>query len=252
MMNVGMRSFYPIRVFRGVQPLVCTAMRRLATAIPLALAVVPAASAHAAQAVTDRSCYLQTGQTTAGKTTVSVSGNGYGANRPYDVLLDGAPLNGGAGTTDAGGAMTGAFNPPPLVQGQDERTFQVAVQSDDLSAVTAFTLTRFSAGFTPSQGDPAKLKVRFSVYGFALGDPNPSVYVHYVAPNGKLRNTVRLGHATGACGSIPQTAKRRLFPFKRVERGRWNLQFDTGKTYRRGTSKSPFLYYTVGVIIRGT
>src|SRR5258708_39761653 len=63
MMYVGMRSFYPIRVFRGARPLDLLAsgpsMRRLATALPLALLLVPAA-AHGAAVQTDRTCYLQT------------------------------------------------------------------------------------------------------------------------------------------------------------------------------------------------
>src|SRR3954466_6454139 len=138
-------------------------MRRLATAVPLALALLPEAAAHAAQAETDRGCYLQTPTT-----TVSVSANGFAPTRPYDVALDGQPLPGGNGTTDAGGTMNGAFNPPALAQDQRERTFPLAVRSAQLDAASAFTLTRFSAGFTPTSGDPAKLRVRFSIYGFAL------------------------------------------------------------------------------------
>jgi hypothetical protein len=220
-------------------------MRRLATAT-LLLAFGPAAAAHAAQAETDRTCYLQ-----SASTTVSVSGNGFGASRPYDVKLDGQPLAGAAGTTDGGGAMSGAFNPPPLAEGQRERTYALSVESDGVNAATQFTLTRFFAGFQPSRGNPAKLRVRFSIFGFGLGlgASNPNVYVHYVQPDGKLRTTIRLGRAQGACGSIAQTRQRKLFPFPRVSRGRWSLQFDTSKRYRKGSSRSSFLFYTVGVRI---
>jgi hypothetical protein len=245
MMNVGMALLLPeLRVPRAVTRTLAP-MRRLATATIL-IALGPPAAAHAAQAETDRSCYLQTAST-----TVSVSGNGFGAGRPYDVRLDGQPMPGAAGTTDAGGAMKGAFNPPALAEGQRERTYQLAVASDDLTAATQFTLTRFSAGFEPSRGNPAKLRVRFSIYGFGLGADatRPDVYVHYVQPNGKLRTTLRLGRAQGACGSIPQTRQRKLFPFRQVTRGRWSLQFDTSKRYRKGTSRSSFLFYTVGVKI---
>jgi hypothetical protein len=121
------------------------------------------------------------------------------------------------------------------------------VQSDALAASTTFTVTRFKASFSPSKGDPAKLQVRFAVSGFGLGSPDPDVYVHYVAPGGKLKQTVRLGRAQGQCGSIVRTAKRRLFPFANPKHGKWALQFDTSKAYKRGVKGSPFLFYTVGV-----
>jgi hypothetical protein len=220
-------------------------MRRLLAALPATLLLAPAA-AHGAAVQTDRGCYLQTPGT-----TVTVSGNGYTAGSPYTVTLDGTALTGGGGTMDAGGAMQGAFAPPTLAATEKERTFSVAVQQPDaLGASTNFTVTRFSAGFSPSKGDPAKLKVRFAVSGFGLGAANPDVYLHYVAPDGKLRQTVRLGRAQGPCGSIERTAKRRLFPFQKPTHGKWQLQFDTSRSYTHGVSgASPFLFFTVGVSV---
>jgi hypothetical protein len=220
-------------------------MRRLLAALPLSLLLVPAAAADAATVQTDRACYLQTA-----KTTVTVSGNGYTPGQPYTVSLDGTPLTGGAGTMDAGGAMQGAFTPPALAVGEQQRTFTVGVQSDVLAASTTFTVTRFGASFSPSKGDPARLRVRFSVSGFGLGTANPDVYVHYVAPGGKLKQTVRLGRAQGPCGSIQRTALRRLFPFARPKHGKWQLQFDTSKSYTHGVTGSTFLFFTVGVSVR--
>ena len=82
-MYVGMRSFYPICVFRGARPLpCCLPMRRLAAVLPLSLLLVPAA-AHGAVVQTDRTCYLQTD-----KTNVTVSGNGFAPDRPYSVSLE--------------------------------------------------------------------------------------------------------------------------------------------------------------------
>jgi hypothetical protein len=109
-------------------------------------------------------------------------------------------------------------------------------------------VTTFKADFAPGSGNPSSLRVRFSVFGFALAAPGRSVYVHYIRPNGKRKKTVRLGKARGVCGKIERTAKRRLFPF-RAERGNWKLQFDTSKRYRRGKSTSDFLFYTLGVRI---
>jgi hypothetical protein len=219
-------------------------MRRIAVVLPLFLLLIPAA-AHGAAVQTDRTCYLQTD-----KTNVTVSGNGFAAGQPYTVALDGTALTGGVGAMDAGGAMQGAFAPPMLAESELERTFDVTVAAAGVSASSKFTVTRLQANFTPSEGDPTKLKVRFSVAGFALVTHNPNVYVHYVAPGGKVKHTVRLGRATGQCGRIEKTAKRKLFPFSRPALGKWQLQFDTSKTYTEGRSKSKFLFYQVGVCLQ--
>jgi hypothetical protein len=219
-------------------------MRRLAALAPLSLLLVPAA-AHGAAVQTDRTCYLQTD-----KTNVTVSGNGFTPGRPYGVTLDGTALTGGLGTTDAGGAMQGAFAPPALADDELERRFTVGVTSDQISATSTFTVTRLRANFSPSEGDPTRLKVRFSVAGFGLASPSPDVYVHYVTPAGRLKETIRLGQATGQCGRIVRTAKRKLFPFSRPTLGKWNLQFDTSKAFTRGNNTSKFLFYSVGVCLQ--
>jgi hypothetical protein len=219
-------------------------MRRLAIALPLALLLVPAA-ARGAAVQTDRTCYLQTD-----KTNVTVSGNGFTPGRPYGVSLDGTALTGGLGTMDAGGAMQGAFAPPSLADDELERTFTVAVASDALAASSTFTVTQLKANFTPSSGDPKQLRVRFSVAGFGLAMHDPDVYVHYIAPGGTLKQTIRLGQATGQCGRIAKTAKRRLFPFSAPKLGKWRLQFDTTKSFTKGITGSKFLFYSVGVCLQ--
>ncbi|HWI70744.1 MAG TPA: hypothetical protein VNT55_02230 [Baekduia sp.] len=220
-------------------------MRRLAALAPLSLLLLVPAVAHGAAVQTDRTCYLQTD-----KTNVTVSGNGFTPGRPYTVSLDSVPLTSGSNLIDAGGAMQGAFAPPALGDEELERTFTVAVASDALAASSTFTVTRLKANFTPSSGDPKKLKVRFSVAGFALATANPDVYVHYVDPRGKLKETVRLGKATGQCGRIVKTAKRRLFPFSSPRLGKWQLQFDTSKSFTLGRQGSKFLFYSVGVCLQ--
>jgi hypothetical protein len=219
-------------------------MRRLVALLPLLLLLVPAA-AHGAAVQTDRTCYLQTD-----RTNVTVSGNGFAPGRPYSVSLDGTALTGGLGTMDAGGAMQGAFAPPALTDDELERTFTVAVTSDALSAQSQFTVTRLKANFTPSEGDPTKLRVRFSVAGFGLAMHDPDVYVHYVTPRGRLKETIRLGRATGQCGRIARTAKRRLFPFRAPALGKWRLQFDTSRSFTKGVEGSTFLFYSVGVCLQ--
>ncbi|WP_445147704.1 hypothetical protein [Baekduia sp. Peel2402] len=219
-------------------------MRRTVAILPLALLLAPAA-AHGAQVQTDRTCYLQTA-----KTNVTVSGNGFTPGAPYSVALDGTPLTGGTNAIDTGGAFQGAFAPPSLEDDELERQFTVSAESETTMVSSKFTITRLKADFSPATGDPQKLKVRFSVAGFALNMPNPDVYVHYVDPKGKQKLTVRLGKATGQCGRIVKTAKRRLFPFTEPRLGKWQLQFDTSKAFHKGVKGSQFLFYSVGVCLQ--
>lgn len=218
-------------------------MRRLAALVPLALLAVPA-GAQAAEVHTDRHCYLQTA-----KTTVTVAGTGFSPGQPFAVALDGTTLQGGAGAIDAQGAMQGAFSPPAVRRRDGQRRFHVSVSAAGVTARTPFTVTWFLAGFRPTSGDPAHMRVRFHVFGFGLAQPNPDVFLHYVDPLGRLRRTIRLGRAQGECGSLARTRKRPLFPL--VPRGgRWRLQFDTSRRYRHGTAGSDFLFFTVGVTVR--
>ena len=253
-MNVGMRSFYPIGVFGGWDPYPPARMRRLLT-LPFALlvaGVASAAPAGAAEIHTDRTCYYQTPQT-----TVSLAGSGFSPGRPYSVALDGDPLGGGGQPVRPDGTLGGAFQPASLTGKHYEETHRLDVESDALSSSTTFTVTRLFATFSPASGDPAKLRVRFAVYGFGLDGSHPNVYVHYVAPGGgggKARKSVRLGHVRGQCGSIHRTAQRRLFPFKLTRYGRWVLQFDARRSYTpgvaAGTNRSDFVFYSLGVCVR--
>src|SRR4051812_41403055 len=85
----------------------------------------------------------------------------------------------------------------------------------------------FGADFSPSAGDPQKLRVRFTVAKFGRNRP---VYLHYVGPNHHLKRTIRLGTARGRCGYL-RTDRRKLFPFT-ARPGTWRLRFDTRRHYR--------------------
>ncbi len=243
--------------------------RRLALAPITALALLPATAGAAAPApvpppaappappkiVTDRDCYLDTtvsGRRTA--TSIKLTGNGFTPGAPFQVSLDGTPLSGGIGTTDTLGALTGSFTTSPLASlNMRQRTWKVRVDEGGNSAETEFRTSDVHADFTPSSGNPGTLRVNWIAYGFKLdrspGAKSPTVYAHYIRPNGKRKKTLKLGRATGPCGRMAKTKKRRLFPF-RAERGLWRIQIDTNKRYRKGTSSSPFIFYTTGVRIR--
>jgi hypothetical protein len=216
--------------------------RFTAVAAALFLAAALPAAASAAQIQTDRGCYLDDSG------TVAVSGNGFEPDQPFQVTLDGQPQPGWTGTTDAAGGITGSF-PTPKLSGTSEHAYALGIVQGANAPTTGFSVTPFNADFTPGAGNPKTLRVRFKVNGFGLVNPNPAVYVHYVRPNGKAKRTIRLGKAQGVCGQIKQTSRKRLFPFK-AERGKWRLQFDTRKSYRKGVKGADFLYYTIGVTIK--
>jgi hypothetical protein len=184
---------------------------------------------------------------------VSYSGSGFNAGAPYTVTLDGKPVAGATGTVDAAGDLAGSFIAPRLStvsKTTHEHTFHLQVNDGSNRPETLFTVSKLFADFSPSRGNPKTLKVVFKLFGFGLtGDPNPTIYVHYVRPDGKVQKTRSLGHGRGNCGTRKKTAKQPLFGFAAV-RGSWKLQFDTSKTYKRGTSGADFLYYVVPVSVR--
>jgi hypothetical protein len=220
-----------------------------------ALLVVPAvAQTPVPRVQTDLDCYADIGSGAKRQTRpVVVSGNQFTPNTDYQINLDGQPLPGGTGKTDALGALgPGEFTAPSLAAlNVHQRRWKLRVDSGAQSAETTFFTSDVFADFSPQKGRPATLKVRFVANGFNLEQKPtaPAVYVHYIRPNGKRKKTFKLGTATGPCGELKRTAQRRLFPFS-AEKGLWKLQIDTNKTYKRGTSSSTFAFYTIGVRIR--
>jgi hypothetical protein len=200
-----------------------------------ALAAVAPTSAGAAAVEPDRACYLQGSR-------VGVSAAGFQANAPITVRRDGEVI--GTATTDAIGSVQARFDAPKVPAGERETSSVVELSDGVTRATTRLPVTRFDATFSPASGDPASLMVRFSVAGFGLLNAQPDVYVHYVGPGGRLRQSVKLGRAAGVCGHLVAPQRRRLFPF-RAAAGTWILQFDTRKTYRKGRTDRPgFLFFT--------
>ena len=245
--------FYLIGGVRGARCLPCRVMKLRTAAAPavlIALAAAPAAASAAPAVEVDRACYLQ-----SAKARVSIVGSDFTPGRPFHVEIAGEPVFGTTGTVDEAGVARTNFMPPAVGREDTEAAFTVSLVQDDLSADATFSVTRFLADFNPDSGKPATLRVRFSAYGFGLLQATPlaptakTVYVHYVDPRGKSRRTTKLGRTAGPCGHILKTKQQRLFPFK-PRAGEWTLQFDTNATYRRGTTKSSFLYYTRGIRVR--
>jgi hypothetical protein len=173
--------------------------------------------------VTDRPCYLE-------QKRVELTGAGFQPGASYTVARDGQPI--GSGTVGVDGSVAGAFGSDVLPAGIAEKSFDLSVSDGTTEATSTFRVSAFRALFSPSRGNPKRLRVRFGVFGL-LAEKLP-VYLHYVRPDGTTARTIYLGRTKGACGSIAQTRKRRLFPFG-ARAGRWLLQFDTERDYRTGS-----------------
>ena len=203
-----------------------TAFRRVLRVLPHLVvgtfaALVAAAGASAATIQTNFPCYLEDRQ-------VQIAGSGFTPGAAYSVLRDGQQI--GNGSVGSDGSMTGSFASGQLDQGVADKSFDLTVTDGQNQAATRYRVSRFVAEFAPARGNPATLRVRFSVFGF--GRPGLPIYVHYLRPGGVASQTLLLGRTRGVCGSIPRTRIRRLFPF-RPDPGRWRLQFDNRRSYRK-------------------
>ncbi len=201
--------------------------RSILALLTLATTVAGAPVASAATIQTDTRCYQE-------QQEVVVRGAGFTPLSTVNVARSGKVF--ASATADVNGAFVGKFATPVTPDEVRERLYQLSASDTINSAATTYRSTKVFANFRPDRGNPATLRVRFTINGFGLVRRRAPVYVHYVSPKGRERRTVRLGTATGVCGRIDRTRKRHLFPFE-AERGKWILQFDTRKKYERATSK---------------
>ena len=194
--------------------------------------LVAPAVASAATLTADSRCYQETQD-------VIVSGTGFRANSFVTVSREGRAV--GSASTDASGSFRRRLATDELPRDRREAIYDLAATDGTTTAVTRYRLTRVFADFTPGKGNPSTLRVRFSVNGFGLLRRRATVYLHYVAPDGKARRTIKLGRTEGTCGVIRRTRKRLLFPFA-AERGKWILQFDTRREYRKPGRNANFIW----------
>ena len=228
-------------------------MRFLAARVSLlgsviaALLVVPGA-ASAATASVDRACYPGDGSS-----QIVVTGSGYTPNEAVNLMIGGGIV--GVTTADASGNVRTTFPvpaPPTTGKSKNDQGYEMSLVQGGLTATVPFRTARVVGDFSPSNGRPATLRVRFSAYGFGVatptGQPMPKVYVHYVDPKRKVKKTISLGAGVAPCGTIAKTALRKLFPFN-PRSGEWTLQFDTNPVYHRGTGVSRFIFYKIALTV---
>lgn len=200
----------------------------VAAAAVAAAAAAPVA-AQAGEIEVDRRCYEE-------GAPVNVRALEFPPRTPLTITLDGTVLRHRDGTlpsTNSVGLFENRFA-APSVGGSRAHQREVALDASDgtTSATTSFWVSAPTGGaFQPLRGDPRTLAVRFRVWGFALGDaPNRRVHLHWLAPDGELRDDLALGRTSGPCGTLT-TSRRRIFPFV-AEPGHWTLVLDTHARYR--------------------
>ncbi len=203
-----------------------TVPRRGRAALPLALAALltGAAGAQAKAKITlDPGCYLSNDQGV-------LTGSGFKPNATWTAKLSGT-IELGSGRTDAKGRIRARFTAPVYKSTRGTRDYTLSVTDGPHVASTTFVMSPLTASFSPESGDPARLRVRWRVLGIG---PDRGVYVHYVQPNGKLKQTLRIGTSDAVCGAL-KTGPIALFPF-RYSFGLWRFQIDTSRRYAKKTT----------------
>jgi len=198
----------------------------LAAAAALAATLGAAAAGGAepkTKIVLDQTCYLS-------NDSGLLTGSGFRPNSRWTAKLSGTQQI-GTGRIDDRGRIRARFTAPRYHGTRGTRELTLSVTDGPHVASTTFLMTPLDASFSPRTGDPARLRVRWRVLG--LG-PRHGVYVHYVAPNGRLKRTLRIGTTRGPCGSL-KTGPIALFPF-RYSYGTWTFQIDTSIRYRTTTT----------------
>lgn len=136
----------------------------------------------------------------------------------------------GASTTRANGTFHSSLRPGGLGVGVAQQVEQLEATDGASVADAKFTLTRATgARFIAGSGSPGALRAPFEVWDLSPTGARRRVYLHYVDPDGVLRETVALGVTSGQCGYL-RTAKRRVFPFTPFV-GTWTFQIDARKAY---------------------
>lgn len=189
------------------------------------------------------SCYTPAYQTTVRARALFA---GFTPGAALEVKVDTRIL----GTVHADAAGGGGFTwHPPRAPGtrQGGEAGHTLIVAQGLSVASKrFYSTRFGADFSPSAGDPNRLRTRFTAYGMGA---RRTLYLHYVPPGSRHSKLNRpLGHLGGACGKL-RSAGMRLFPF-RPSTGTWKLQFDTRRSYSSRTIPRVTRGYIVTVVVR--
>lgn len=202
--------------------------RTLAGSVALLVALAAPAAAQAVPEIDDlKPCYVtakEKGEPPQ-REPMQIVARGFTPNSTVDLTIDGAPFPGSTGLqTDTAGGLPIPPVPAPFVK-SGRRTFTVTLTEVGNPANTVSATAESAAldvTLKPPSARPSQ-RIRFKGLGFTEDTP---IYAHYVR-KGKLRKTVRMARRPGECGGFK--VRRRQFPMKNPDLGRWTVQFDQSK-----------------------
>lgn len=189
----------------------------------LAVALASAASAQAATVTISQPCQLVS-------FGLAASLSGFTPNGTVQLTGDGVS---GSTVVDAVGTGRILFTAPPLgVTGPLSR--QITVTARDDAATPQQGVARFRAvNFVFSSAGGVQSPKARRTWRFAGLQPGRPVYGHFRFA-GRTRVSHRFGVATGPCGEL--TVKAPGIPVRgRVDVGRWTIQIDQVRTFKRVT-----------------
>lgn len=188
-------------------------------------ALAPISAASAASITTDAPCYV------AGS-AIAVTGTGFAAGNT--VFLEGDQMF-QAVAGDAAGAFTGALKAPSLgaTIGPASKSFTITATDQTTRAAATASIKVANLTFATNGGVKApSAKRTWSFSGF-LQRPGKPIYGHF-RHGGKTYANYRFGVPKGSCGTLKKHAPG--IPTKKLRTGKWNVQVDFEKRFKRNAS----------------
>jgi hypothetical protein len=197
-------------------------LRSFVTSLVVSAAVAAPASAQVKLTLPLEPCYVVAQESQ--RQAITIAASGFTPFNNVTVLLD--EIFQTSTQVLLGGNIEGTVPAPFVDRGTRPFTLRLfEAEKPDNAVVASSLVTRISVDQTPRSASTGQ-RVRFRGRGFmAAGAP---VYAHYVFA-GKVRRSVRLSTPTGPCGGF--SVRRKQFPFKSPQVGKWTIQFDQHPQY---------------------
>jgi hypothetical protein len=199
--------------------------RLVSLSIGVGLLLATPAVSTAATLDAGKSCYFN-------NSAARLSGSGFAPNSQITFTANGNRINTSVNSNAAGDFLV---EYEPRHTSTQRKVVIRATDSEDTSASVTIWVTR-KRKVTADPDHAANVRTWEAVlklFGFGRG----RAYIHYRNPKDRLKKTVRLGRLRGPCGRL-KTDKRRVMPFDDPAFGKWRLQFDTHRRYKRDRTRS--------------
>ena len=188
-------------------------------------ALAPASGAVAATVTTDAACYVAGGQ-------IGVAGAEFGPGNT--VFLEGEQMFASV-PADAGGIFSATLKAPSLgaVIGPASKSFTITATDQATRAAASTKIKVVNLTFATNGGIKSpKAKRTWSFSGF-LQRPGKPIFGHF-RHGGKTYANYRFGVPKGSCGMLKKRAPG--IPAKRLRTGKWTVQVDFERSFKRNAS----------------